>query len=74
MQKSAKYLSEKFGVNHLLPAFAPTDPNPQIVKQKLAKSTLVRAEVHHNHPISNVADVNGNPQVILEFFLTDLEF
>lgn len=65
MQKSAQYLSEKFGVNHLLPPFSPTDENP-VKKEhhKLAKPTVVKAQVHHNHPIP-ATDVNGNNQASL---------
>ncbi len=62
MQKSAQYLSEKFGVNHLLPTFSSSDDHPvKKEHQKLNKPTVVKAQVHHNHPVA-VTDVNGNNQ------------
>ena len=59
MQKSAHYLSVKFGVNHLIPTM-PADHDAAAVsrKQERQKVKKIRAQVHHNHPV--LTDVNGN--------------
>jgi hypothetical protein len=53
MQKSAQYLSVKFGVNHLLPTMSASDPDLSR-KPEQPKVKKIRAQVHHNHPIEAV--------------------
>ena len=60
MQKSAHYLSVKFGVDHLLPTMSASDPDLSR-KPERPKIKKIRAQVHHNHPV--LKDVNGNRPV-----------
>jgi len=59
MQKSAQYLSTKFGVDHLLPKLSASDTDLSRKPSKPVKTRKVRAQVHHNHPVP-LTDFNGN--------------
>ena len=58
MQKSAQYLSSKFGVDHLLPKLSASDTDLSRKPAK-GKTRKIRAQVHHNHPVP-LTDFNGN--------------
>jgi hypothetical protein len=57
MLKSARYLSDKFGVNHVPHRLSASDGD---LAQKFVRPSMkkTRAQVHHNHPVAT--DVNGN--------------
>ena len=74
MQKSAQYLSVKFGVNHLLqqqpdePAKLSVSESDLSRKPNKGKTKMIRAQVHHNHP-PVIMDLNGNNQVSFKLIL-----
>ena len=82
MQKSAHYLSTKFGVNHLLPKISGSDSDLSRKPASKGKTKIIKAQVHHNHPVLNDKNKinnnsNNNNQVednisIMTDFSTDL--